>query len=99
MKKLLVASLSLVFAVCFASATFAHAGDVMEPFPSAGDAYCSATNGCGSLPAGGMTAYMWTAGDYVQSPVFNTGQSSISSLTYDFLVNDVLGDPAELLAG
>ncbi|MGB7556308.1 MAG: PEP-CTERM sorting domain-containing protein [Candidatus Korobacteraceae bacterium] len=91
MRKLFVATLALVFAVCLASATIASASDVPEPFPSVGDNYCSATNGCGTLPAGGMTAFMWTTGDYVQSPVFNTGQSSINSLSYDFMVYDVLG--------
>jgi hypothetical protein len=91
MKKLFVVSLALVLAACFASATLASASDVVEPFPAAGDAYCSATNGCGNLPAGGMTAYMWTTGDYIQSPIFVTGQSSINSLSYDFFVNDVLG--------
>ena len=91
MKKLLVVNLALVLALCFASATLARANDVVEPFPTAGDAYCSFTNGCGNLPAGGQTAYMWTTGDYVQSPIFSTGQGSISSLSYDFMVNDVLG--------
>ncbi len=91
MKKLFVVNLALVLAVCFASAMVANASDVVEPFPAAGDAYCSATNGCGNLPAGGMTAYMWTTGDYVISPIFATGQSSINSLSYDFFVNDVLG--------
>jgi hypothetical protein len=91
MKRFFVVSLALGFAVLLSSATVAYAGDVNEPFPAAGDAYCSATNGCGTLPAGGMTAYMWTAGDYVQSPIFNTGQLSVDSLRYDFFVNDVLG--------
>ncbi len=91
MKRYFTITLALVFAFCLASVTMASASDVTEPFPTAGDAFCSATNGCGTLPAGGMTFYMWTAGDYVQSPVFNTGQSSINSLSYNFLVNDVLG--------
>jgi hypothetical protein len=91
MKKRFFANLALVLAVCLASAIFANASDVPEPFPTAGDNYCSATNGCGTLPAGGMTGFMWTTGDYVQSPIFNTGQSSISSLSYDFMVYDILG--------
>jgi hypothetical protein len=91
MKKLFVVSLALVLAVCFASAMIANASDVVEPFPAAGDNFCSATNGCGTLPGGGMTFYMWTTGDYVISPIFNTGQSSINSLSYDFMVNDILG--------
>lgn len=91
MKKLFAVSLALVLAVCLGSAMIASASDVVEPFPTAGDNYCSATNGCGTLPPGGMTAYMWTTGDYVISPVFSTGQSSINSLSYNFMVNDVLG--------
>src|SRR5580704_16571023 len=91
MKKLFAVNLALVLAFCFASAMIANASDVVEPFPTAGDNYCSATNGCGTLPPGGMTAFMWTTGDCVISPIFNTGQSSINSLSYDFMVNDVLG--------
>ena len=90
MKRLLIVGLALAF-VLVGSASIAVATDVNELFPAAGDAYCSATNGCGSLPAGGQTAYMWTAGDYVQSPIFNTGQSSVTSLSYDFMVQDILG--------
>lgn len=91
MKKLFVVNLAVLLALCLASAMIASASDVSEPFPAAGDAFCSATNGCGNLPGGGMTFYMWTTGDYVQSPIFSTGQSSINSLSYDFFVNDVLG--------
>lgn len=92
MKKWTVVSLALGLVVLLAGANLAFANDVTEPFPTAGDMYCSATNGCGTLPAGGQTAYMWTTGDYVISPVFNTGQSSVSSLTFDFFVNDILGN-------
>jgi len=91
MKKSLVFTLGLVFAFAFTSATLAFADDAPEAFPTAGDMYCSATNGCGTLPAGGQTAYMWTTGDYIISPVFSTGQMSINSLSYDFDINDVLG--------
>jgi len=91
MKKLLVFSLGLVLAAFLASATIAYADDVQEPFPTAGDMYCSATNGCGTLPAGGMTAPMWTTGDYIISALFDTGQPSINSLTYNFDIWDDLG--------
>lgn len=89
MKKCFTVSLALISAVCLASAIASNAATV--PFPAAGDAYCSATNGCGTLPAGGMTAFMWTAGDYVQSPIFHTGQSFINEVSYDFMVYDDLG--------
>ena len=91
MRKFLVLTLGLVFVFAFTSATLAFGDDVDELFPTAGDNYCSATNGCGTLPAGGMTAFMWTAGDYVISPVFDTGQPSINSLSYDFDIYDILG--------
>jgi len=61
-------------------------------FPTAGDAYCSFTNGCGNIPAGGQTAYMWTAGDYVQSSIFtNTGITSATDVTVNFQFQDFLG--------
>jgi len=84
MRKFLVLTLGLVFVFAFASATLAFADDVPEAFPTAGDMYCSATNGCGTLPAGGMTGFMWTTGDYIISPIFSTGQQSINSLSDDF---------------
>jgi len=66
--------------------------NVNVAFPTAGDNYCSATNGCGTIPAGGQTAFMWTAGDYVISSVFtNTGLVSVSDLTADWTFQDYLG--------
>jgi PEP-CTERM motif-containing protein len=61
------------------------------PFPTAGDAYCSATNGCGTIPSGGQTAYQWTAGDFVQSAVFTLPTTSVTDLTADWIFQDVLG--------
>jgi len=66
--------------------------NVNVPFPTAGDAYCSATNGCGTLPGGGQTASMWTTGDFVMSSVFTTtGLSSVTDLTADWTFFDILG--------
>ena len=53
--------------------TTASTVTVDEPFPTAGDAYCSATNGCGTIPAGGQTAFQWTTGDFVISSIFMPG--------------------------
>jgi PEP-CTERM motif len=61
------------------------------PFPTAGDAYCSATNGCGTIPAGGQTAYQWTAGDYVISSIFTLPTSSVTDLTANWSFQDFLG--------
>ena len=61
------------------------------PFPTAGDAYCSATNGCGTIPAGGQTAYQWTAGDFVQSAIFtNIPTNSVTDLTANWIFQDYL---------
>lgn len=60
-------------------------------FPWSGDSYCSATNGCGTIPAGGQTAFMWTAGDYVVSPSFLLPTTTVSDLTANWSVQDYLG--------
>ncbi len=66
--------------------------NVNVPFPTAGDAYCSFTNGCGTIPSGGQTAYQWTAGDYVLSSVFTgTGITSATDLTANWIFQDYLG--------
>lgn len=68
------------------------------PFPSAGDAYCSFTNGCGTIPGGGQTAYQWTAGDFVQSPIFtNIPTNSVTDLTASWIFQDLLGNGADEL--
>jgi hypothetical protein len=65
---------------------------VNVPFPSAGDFYSSATNGTGTIPVGGQTAFMWTAGDYVVSPIFTgTGITSATDLTASWTFQDYLG--------
>lgn len=72
---------------------------VAVPFPIAGDAFCSAINGCGTLPSGGQTYSMWTAGDYVISSVFtSTGLTSATDLTASWPVWDYMGgDPGNVL--
>jgi len=67
--------------------------NVNVAFPTAGDAYCSATNGCGTIPTGGMTLPQWTAGDYVQSDIFkSTGLTSVTDGTADWSFWDFLGE-------
>jgi len=65
---------------------------VNVPFPTAGDAYCSATNGCGNIPSGGQTAFQYTAGDYVISSVFVLPTSSVTDLTANWQFQDFLGN-------
>lgn len=83
-----VASIALMFAL------MASAGEVTvtEPFPTAGDAYCSATNGCGTIPSGGPTAPQWTTGDYVLSSVFVLPTGFVTDLTADWSFENFLGD-------
>jgi hypothetical protein len=65
--------------------------NVNEPFPTAGDAYCSATNGCGTIPAGGQTAFQWTTGDFVISSIFVLPTASVTDLTANWNFQDFLG--------
>jgi hypothetical protein len=64
---------------------------VNEPFPTAGDSYCSFTGGCGTIPAGGQTAFQWTAGDFVISSIFVLPTNSVTDLTADWSYQDFLG--------
>jgi hypothetical protein len=61
-------------------------------FPTAGDAYCSATDGCGTIPAGGQTAFQWTTGDYVISSVFTVPTNSVTDLTANWSFQDELAN-------
>lgn len=79
------------FALMFALVAGAAVVTTNEPFPAAGDAYCSATNGCGTIPAAGQTAFMWTAGDYVLSSIFVLPTDSVTGLTANWSYQDYLG--------
>ncbi len=85
-----IASL-VVFSLYTATAGLARAAVINVPFPTAGDAYCSASNGCGTIPSGGETDYMWTAGDYVISSIFVLPTSSVTGLTASWQYEDFLG--------
>jgi PEP-CTERM motif len=62
------------------------------PFPGAGNPYFSATDGAGTIPAGGQTAFMWTTGDYVETVHAKvTGSYLATSLTDTFTVQNYLG--------
>lgn len=61
------------------------------PFPTAGNGYCSATNGCGTIPSGGGTDFQWTAGDFVVSSIFVLPTLSVTDLTANWNVQDFLG--------
>ena len=61
------------------------------PFPTAGDAYVSATDGSGTIPAGGQTAFQWTTGDSVLSSIFTLPTTSVTDLTANWSFVDNLG--------
>src|SRR5437764_10507648 len=106
MKKRTLWSIALLLVVCLGTVGMASASvptlgsghirtndvTVNEPFPTAGDNYCSATNGCGTIPNGGQTAFMWTAGDFVISSVFVLATQSVTDLTANWQYQDFLGN-------
>jgi hypothetical protein len=61
------------------------------PFPAAGDFYVS-DNGNGNIAVGGQTGYMWTAGDYVISPIFVLRTTDVTDLTANWIFQDYLGN-------
>lgn len=65
---------------------------VNELFPTAGDAYLSFSNGSGTIPAGGQTAWQYETNDYVQSAVFTMPTDAVNALTADWQFTDKLGD-------
>jgi|ERR1017187_7791277 hypothetical protein len=79
--------------LCFAAASVAWADEIEIPvaFPTAGDAYCSATNGCGTISSGGQTASQWTTGDYVLSSIFVLPTGFVDDLTANWNYVDYLG--------
>jgi hypothetical protein len=86
--------------LCIAGASFAFADiSVVENFPTAGDAYTSFTNGNGTIPPGGQTAYQWTTGDSVTSALFtDVPAPSINGLTENWTYKNVLGPIPETWA-
>lgn len=60
-------------------------------FPTAGDTFCAATSGCGTIPAGGQTDFQWTAGDYVVSSIFVLPTASVTDLHANWSFQDFLG--------
>ena len=71
--------------------SLADAADVIVDFPSSNTSYFSATNGSGTIPSGGQSAYMWTKGDYVTQALPPIALSSVDSLSVDFQYQNILG--------
>ncbi|MGC2112294.1 MAG: PEP-CTERM sorting domain-containing protein [Candidatus Korobacteraceae bacterium] len=84
---------ALVVAVCLSAVSMASAGSSIQPFPAAGDQYCSASNGCGTIPAGGQSDFLWTTGDFVESAVFTIpGSLGVIGISTNFSYQDFLGN-------
>ena len=81
---------SLLMLSVFLAATV-QASTYVADFPSSGTFYSSATNGTGTIPSGGQSGYMWTAGDYVSETFSGTGLNSVDSLSYNFSYENYLG--------
>jgi hypothetical protein len=63
----------------------------MVPFPTAGNSFCSATDGCGTIPSGGQTEFQWTAGDYVLSSILTVPTNSVTDLSANWSFENFLG--------
>ena len=108
MKSQSLRSVALLVTLCFLAVGMASANSSLQsfphgpslagntvtqvPFPHAGDAYCSATDGCGTIPAGGQTAFQWTAGDFVISSIFVLPTTSVTDLSANWSFQDFLGN-------
>jgi hypothetical protein len=62
------------------------------PFPTAGNSFCSATDGCGTIPVGGQTEFQWTAGDYVLSSILTVPTTSVTDLSANWTFQNFLGN-------
>jgi hypothetical protein len=93
MKKLTLRSAVLLLTLCCVTVGAAYANVVTSfvPFPTAGDAYTSFTDGNGTIPAGGETGPQWTAGDSVTSSIFVLPTTSVTDLEANWNVQDFLG--------
>ena len=94
MKRLLMRSVIVVFALCFISVSAVQASELTFGFPSIGAYYFSATNGSGFVSNYGPMPWMWTAGDFVTQTYFN-GPAVADSASFDFYVKSVLNGYAE----
>ena len=73
----------------------ANANAIVLSFPGTGTTYTSFANGSGSIPSGGESAALFTAGDNVEQSFSGTGLASVNSLDVSFDVNDFLDGASE----
>ncbi|MGA9564759.1 MAG: PEP-CTERM sorting domain-containing protein [Candidatus Korobacteraceae bacterium] len=89
--RLSLAGAVLCALVLLTSGAFATPTGFSVPFPSDTTFYCSQTNGCGFMGAnGGLTAPMWTSGDFITETFFNS-TTYVNDLTADWGVVDGYG--------
>lgn len=90
-KRLMLAGAVVCAMVLFTSGAFASPAGFSVPFPSDTTFYCSQTNGCGFMGANsGVTAPMWTAGDFITETFFNP-TAYVNDLTANWGVVDDYG--------
>jgi hypothetical protein len=108
MKNMSLRSVALVATLCLLAVGLASANslkplsssaslfgvvvNVNEPFPTAGDFYHDQFNGDGTIPAGGQTDFLFTAGDYVISSVFVLPTQTVTDITANWSFQDYLGN-------
>jgi hypothetical protein len=91
-----LSSTAIVLWACLPPLGGASAASQEVPFPTAGDAYYSARGGgAGTIPSGGQTAALSTAGDYVLSSVFSLPTTSVTGITVDWSFTDYLSGSDE----
>lgn len=74
----------------------ASANSVTVGFPSSGTAYFSATNGSGTIPAGGQSTWMWTTNDYISQTFTGVGVYTVDSVSFDYYYINSLGNGGSL---
>lgn len=68
----------------------AHASVFPIAFPSSSTSYFSATNGSGTIPSGGESAFMWTTGDNISQTFTGTGLATVGEFSDDFQIQNFL---------
>ena len=88
MKTLVFATVTLAASLSLAAA--AQASTYVIAYPSSSTSYDSATNGSGTIPSGGQSAYMWTAGDNISQTFTGTGLASVNAFNDSFQIQNFL---------
>ena len=89
MRKLIMRSAIVLFALCFVSVGALQATELTYQFPDIGSFYFSATNGSGFVTSYGQMPAMSTTGDFVTQTFFG-GPAVADSAAFNFYLNDVL---------